>query len=119
VQALISPDGATVTAVVLHGRAASNPQLGSTVPGNLTVMTFSAATGQPLSVLYQRRLVGTARANTAPGFLALSQDATGQYFLLNVGPCTGDCGAGVSGWIHDGRLVRLQPANGLDADEAW
>ena len=113
VQALISPDGATITAVVLHGR-------GSTVvPGNLTVMSFSAATGQPLSVLYQRRLGGTAGPNTVPGVLALSQDATGQHFLLDIGLCSGNCTDGANGWIHDGRLVPLTPVNGREGDQAW
>ncbi|MGP7999876.1 MAG: hypothetical protein ACLPKI_21565 [Streptosporangiaceae bacterium] len=119
-QALISPDGATITAVVLHGRVAGNPGLGSTVPRDLTVTTFSAATGQPLSVVYQRRLDGTAGASTVPAFLALGQDASGQHFLLNIGLCVRDnCSAGASGWIHGGRLVPLPPAAGRDADEVW
>jgi hypothetical protein len=49
-----------------------------------------------------------------PAFVALSPDSAGLHWMLNIG-----VGAGVHGWIVDGRLVPLQPANGRIADEAW
>ena len=114
VQALISPDGATITAVVLHGR-------GSTVvPGNLTVMSFSAATGQPLSVLYQRRLGGTAGPNTVPGISWPSARTPSVSTSCSTSAsAAGNCTDGANGWIHDGRLVPLTPVNGREGDQAW
>ena len=67
--------------------------------------------GQVLAVLYQRRLTDTFDPGTAPEFIALSQDATGQHLLLS--------GPGFDGWIHDGRLVPLPPGNGREVDQAW
>jgi hypothetical protein len=46
--------------------------------------------------------------------VALSPDSAGQHWMLNIG-----VGVGVHGWIVDGRLVPLRPANGRIADEAW
>jgi hypothetical protein len=119
VQALISPDGATITAVVLRGRVVGNSQISGAVPQDLSVVSYSAGTGQPLAVLYQRRLGDTSEVNGAPDFLALSQDGSGQHFTLNVGLCAGHCTDGANGWISDGRLVPLQPADGREADQAW
>jgi len=43
-------------------------------------------------------------------------DPSGRYLLLDVGPTSGT----VNGWIDDGRLVQLTPANGTNVfDEAW
>jgi hypothetical protein len=39
--------------------------------------------------------------------------------MLNAGICSGHCTGGFNGWIHDGRLVPLQPTDGRMADEAW
>jgi hypothetical protein len=122
VQALISPDGTSVTAVVLRGHIVGNSQISGTVPQDLSVQRISVVAGhigQVLGVLYQRRLGDTSEVNTAPDFLALSQDASGQYFMLNIGLCVGSCTDGANGWIHDGRLVPLQPADGREADQAW
>ncbi len=122
VQALISPDGTSVTAVVLRGRVVGNSQIGGSVPQDLSVERISVAeghAGQVLGVLYQRHLGDTSEVNGAPDFLALGQDASGQYLLLNIGLCVGHCTDGANGWIHDGRLVPLQPADGREADQAW
>ncbi len=75
VQALISPDGATITAVVLRGRVVGNSQISGSVPEQLSVERFSAATGQPVAVLYRHRMGDTSEVNAAPHFLALTQDA--------------------------------------------
>jgi hypothetical protein len=68
VQALISPDGATITAVVLRGRVVGNSQISGGVPEDLSVVRFSVSAGQPLAVLYQRRLSDTPGVNGAPHF---------------------------------------------------
>lgn len=119
VQALISPDGATLTTVMLQGKVLGNRQISGVVPQDLFVARISAADGQPLTVLYHRRLGDTSGVNGAPDFLALGQDASGQHFMLNIGLCAGNCTDGANGWIHDGRLVPLRPADGREADQAW
>ncbi len=119
VQALISPDGATLTTVMLQGKVLGNRQISGVVPQDLFVARISAADGQPLTVLYHRRLGDTPEVNGAPDFLALGQDASGQHFLLNIGLCVGHCTDGANGWIHDRRLVPLHPADGREADQAW
>ena len=44
-QALISPDGSILTAVVLRGHVAGNPQISGFFPQNLSVERISIATG--------------------------------------------------------------------------
>ena len=66
VQAQISPDGTTITAVVLHGRP---PSYGH-VRRYLSVDYISVVRGhmnQVQSVLYRRRLTDTARPRPGPG----------------------------------------------------
>lgn len=119
VQALISPDGATITAVVLRGRVVGNSQISGGVPEDLSVVRFSVSAGQPLAVLYRHRLGDTSEVNGAPHFLGLTQDASGEHLMLNIGLCVGHCTDGANGWIHDGRLIPLAPADGREADQAW
>jgi hypothetical protein len=110
VQAQISPDGRSITAVVLHGRV---PGYGH-VRQYLSVDRISAVLGhfgQVQAVLYQRRLTDTFDPGRVPDFIALSQDATGQHLLLS--------GPGFDGWVRDGRLVSLTPVNGGVASQAW
>jgi hypothetical protein len=118
-QALISPDGATITAVMVQGRMVANRHISDMVPPDMYVARISAIDGQPLTVLYHRRLGNVSEVNYAPDFLALSQDASGQHFMLNIGLCAGHCTDGANGWIHDGRLVPLTPVNGREGDQAW
>jgi hypothetical protein len=115
--AAISPDGTTITALVLHGPVrASSP---GTVPDHLSVVQISAATGRRLRVLYQRL--------TGPTFAwQLSPDAPARQWLLDgVDVYGGGDGPrsqsrlGFNGWIGNGRLHRLQPATGYLAGEAW
>src|SRR5215468_397809 len=76
----------------------------------VSVVQVSAATGRQLSVRYQ--------VDTGDGFLYrfFSADPSGRYLLLDVGPISGT----VNGWIDDGRLVQLTPANGTKVlYEAW
>lgn len=110
VQAQISPDGRSVTAVVLGGKV---PGYGH-VRRYLSVDRISVAgssVGRVLAVLYQRRLTDTFDPGVVPDFLALGQDATGQHLLLG--------GPGFDGWIRGGRLVSLPPGNGREADQTW
>jgi hypothetical protein len=62
-QALISPDGPTITAMVLRGRAIGNPDIRGTFPANLSVEQISVATGRQLTVLYQRHLGDTSEVS--------------------------------------------------------
>lgn len=119
VQAVISPDGSSITAVVLRGRTIGNTQINGVVPQDLSVEQISIATGKRQAVLYQRRLGPTPEVNTGFDFVSLSPDAAGQHLLLNVGISNGGPYTGVNGWIHQGRLVPLPPVNGREADEAW
>ena len=119
-QALISPDGRTITAVVLTGRMTTSHGKSDVVPPNLSVIQLSKATGQ-LHVLYQRYLGQPVRMTLAPDVLQLSQDAAGQHWMLNGGVCDSQCagGWGFNGWLRDGRLVPLPPVNGQEMDQAW
>jgi hypothetical protein len=119
-QAEISPDGATITAVVLTGRMTSTNKVFDLVPPHLSVIQVSRSSGAPLRVLYQRNLGHTGDINQGPDFLQLSQDGAGQHWLLSGGlSCTGQCTAGFNGWLRDGGLVPLPPAADQELNEAW
>ncbi len=118
-QAVISADGSVITAVVLTGPVVGTSQINGTVPDNLFVEQISVTTRQVLGVLFRRHLGPTDEVNGVPDFLALYPDAGGQNWMLNGGICSGHCTGGFNGWIHNGRLVPLQPTDGRMADEAW
>jgi hypothetical protein len=121
-QALISPDGSVITAVVLRGGAIGNRQISGTFPHYLSVERISVATGRPLGVLYQRNLGDTSEiSGPMADPLALSTDATGRNLMLNGGICNLSCSNEFNGWLHDGQLVPLQPAGFAyrEAAEAW
>jgi hypothetical protein len=118
-QALISPDGRTITAVVLTGRMTTSGNETDLIPPNLSVIQLSRATGQ-LHVLYQRYLGNIFGSTSAPDVLQLSQDAAGQHWMLNGGVCRNRCPAGgFNGWLRGGQLVPLPPVNGQEGDQAW
>jgi hypothetical protein len=117
-QALISPDGSTITAVVLSGPVTGSSQVMGMVPGDLSVRQISVATGRQLGTLYRRSLGDTAGTNADADFLALSQDAAGQHWMLNGGIASHGYN-GFNGWIDSGRLVPLSPRDGREAGEAW
>ncbi len=115
--AAVSPDGATITAVVLSGPVKyASP---GTVPGHLAVRQFSTATGQPSRTLYQRATGATA------GWL-LSPDSTGRYYLLS-GAAVHNGGdgpprlqdKGYNGRIDNGKFVNLPPSSGELFGQAW
>lgn len=101
--AVISPDGSSVAVVEMNTPAGSADNI-------MSVVQVSAATGRQLSVRY--------RVDTGNGFFYrfFSSDPSGRYLLLDAGPSSGT----VNGWIDDGRLVQLTPANGTNVFyEAW
>ena len=120
-QAEISPDGTTITAVVLTGRITSAHGIRAVAPPDLSVIQVSRSSRQPLRALYQRNLGLVADINTGPDFLQLSRDGSGQHWLLNGGlTCAaGRCTAGFNGWLRDGGLVPLPPVTGQEVNEAW
>jgi hypothetical protein len=115
-QAVISPDGKTITAVALTG-----PAGGRSAGPHLTVEQISVPTGKRLSVAYTRDLDTSGGDYLAP--VTLSPDGSGQHWLLNGTFCTvtGGCAAGFNGWVDHGRLVPLLPgdADGGVNSEAW
>jgi hypothetical protein len=120
-QALISPDGSVITAVVLRGRAVGNRQVSGFFPQDLSVERISVATGRQLGVLYQRNLGDTSEVSGGVADpLALSADASGNL-ILDDGICDLHCTNGFNGWLHAGRLVPLRPAGFMhrEAAEAW
>jgi hypothetical protein len=101
---VISPDGSTLTAAVIHSR--SRPHQSTSI----LIIKYSAATGRQLHVLYRMR--------TGNGFFYrfFGSDPTGRYLLFNAGPTSGT----VNGWIDHGRLIRLKPADGSNVFyETW
>jgi hypothetical protein len=103
-QALISPDGATITAAVVAADL------------SLRVEQFSAATGKRLDVLYRRPSDGV------PHVIVLRQDLAGQHWLLAGSTGCRGCqpeGGYFNGWISHGHLVPVGYADGRFVDEIW
>jgi len=113
-QAVISPDGKTIIAMVLTG-----PRRGTSAHGDLAVEQISVPAGRRLSVTYTRALNVNGSDYLAP--VALSADGSGQNWLLSgvFCPLTAACTTGFNGWIDRGRLVPLQPAGQAVFSEAW
>jgi hypothetical protein len=117
-QVLISPDGTTLTAVAL---TSSVNRAGT--PEHLSVEQISVATRKRSGVLYSQDL-GSAVMNGGLAYMypvTLSTDAAGQHWMLSSSFCDNNnrCRGGLNGWIDNGRLVPLQPADGSVASEAW
>jgi hypothetical protein len=117
-QALVSPDGSTITAVVLTGPVIGSKAGGGQVPDDLSVRQISVTTGRQLGVLYSRRLGSTWEINNSPDFLALIPDGAGQHWMIDGGLASHGYN-GFNGWIDHGRLVPLAPRDGRAAAEAW
>ena len=117
-QAFISPDGSTITAIVLAGKFVGSKYGSGQVPEDLSVRQISVRTGRQLGVLYSRRLGSTWEVNNSPDFLALIPDAAGQHWMINGGLSSHGYN-GFNGWIDHGRLVPVQPRDGRIATEAW
>jgi hypothetical protein len=121
-QALVSPDGSVITAMVLRDKIVGNPQISGTFPANLSLEQVSVATGRPLGVIY-RRYLGDTSSVSGPmsDALTLVADATGTHLILNGGICNLHCSNEFNGWLDRGRLVPLRPAGFAhsEAAEAW
>jgi hypothetical protein len=92
--AVVSPDGSSVNVLEML-----SPPRGTTT---VSVVQVSAATGRPERVRYQ---VGTGNGFM---FRFFSSDPSGRYLLLDAGATSGT----VNGWIDNGRLIPLTPADG-------
>jgi hypothetical protein len=102
--ALISPDGTAMTAVLN-----TCPRHGTC---GLSVARISVSTGQVQRVLYHAS--GTAFQGFFSQFFV--SDPTGRYLILAGGRGKSQ----VNGWIDHGRLVPLRPVIGIDLQyEAW
>jgi hypothetical protein len=121
-QALVSPDGSVITAIVLRGKIVGNPDISGAFPANLSVEQVSAATGQRLGVIY-RRYLGDSSEESGPmsDVLTLIADATGRHLVLNSGICNRGCTNEFNGWLSGGTLVPLRPAGFAHREgaEAW
>jgi hypothetical protein len=115
-QVLISPDGATITAVTVTADGQAAPPSRLRLNAQLRVERFSAATGKRLGVLYRR-------PSDAEPAVMLRQDVAGQHWLLSgVAGCPGHCevpSGSFNGWISHGHLVPIPPAGPRFGDEAW
>jgi hypothetical protein len=94
--ALLSPDGSAVDLTAIHS---PNPASQAT---HILVLQVAVGQGQQPVVLYDM--------NTGNGmfYRSFSTDPTGAFPLVDFGPS----GATRNGWIDDGKLVPLTPANG-------
>ncbi len=121
-QALVSPDGSVITAMVLRDKIVGNSQISGTFPASLSVEQVSAATGRLLGVIY-RRYLGDTSSESGPMSdpLTLIADATGSHLILNGGICNLHCSNEFNGWLDGSRLVPLRPAGFAhrEAAEAW
>jgi hypothetical protein len=112
-QALISPDGTTITAV-----SVTSPAAASGTRAKLSVEQISVARGSRERVLYSQNL-GSAPSGDV--IATLTNDGTGRYWMVSGESC-GDnaiCRTGFNGWVDGGRLISLQPADGSEVSEAW
>lgn len=117
-QALISPDGSTITAASVTSTAGA-----ISTPTQLAVEQISVATGKPLRVLYRQDLRHAFGASNRHGYIAyltLKSDVTARYWMVSGLFCgAARCNGGLYGWIDRGRLVPLQPAGLSVGSEAW
>jgi hypothetical protein len=136
-QAVISPDGSTITAVVLTGAQGARGK-----PTELAVEQISVATGKLLSVNYRQNLIGRGRAfrnswvTFTPAYMdpfTFNADGSGLHWIISGQYCDDTssdmydgCGVtGFNGWIDGGRLMPLLPAVNVNNaenvvnSEAW
>jgi hypothetical protein len=121
-QALVSPDGSVITAMVLRGRIVGNPQISGIYPRYMSVERIFTATGHLLGVIYRRDLGDTSSVSGPMSDpLTLIADAAGSSLILDGGICNRHCTNEFNGWLHGGTLVPLPPAGFAhrEAAEAW
>jgi hypothetical protein len=121
-QALVSPDGSVITAMVLRGRITGNPDISGIYPRYMSVERIATATGHLLGVIYRRDLGDTSSVSGPMSDpLTLIADAAGRGLILDGGICNRHCSNEFNGWLHGGTLVPLRPAGFAhrEAAEAW
>jgi hypothetical protein len=121
-QALVSPDGSVITAMVLRGKIKGNPDISGMYPRYMSVERISTATGHLLGVIYQRDLGDTSSVSGPMSDpLTLIADAAGRGVILDGGICNRGCTNEFNGWLHGAALVPLRPAGFAhrEAAEAW
>jgi hypothetical protein len=121
-QALISPDGSVITAMVLRGKIAGNPEISGIYPRYMSVEQIATDTGRLLGVIYRRDLGDTSSVSGSMSDpLTLIADAAGRGLILDGGICNRHCSNEFNGWLHGGALVPLRPAGFAhrEAAEAW
>lgn len=121
-QALISPDGSTVTAMVLRGGVVGNPGISGIFPQDLSVEQISVPAGHQLKTLYRRSLGDTSEVSGAMADpLSLITDPSGNGLILNGGICDLHCTNEFNGWLQAGQLIPLPPTGFAhrEAAEAW
>jgi hypothetical protein len=121
-QALVSPDGSVITAMVLRGKIVGNPEISGLYPEHMSVERIATATGHPLGVIYRRDLGDTSSVSgPMSNPLTLIADAAGSSLILDGGICNRGCTNEFNGWLHGATLVPLRPAGFAhrEAAEAW
>jgi hypothetical protein len=120
-QALLSPNGSVITAMVLRGKIVGNKQVAGGYPAHLSVERVSAATGRTLGVIYRRYLGDTSMSGTETDPLALIANAAGSQLILDSEVCGLHCTNEFNGWLDGRRLVPLLPTGFAhrEAAEAW
>jgi hypothetical protein len=121
-QALVSPDGSVITAMVLRGKIVGNPDISGMYPRYMSVERIATATGHLLGVIYRRDLGDTSSVSGPMSDpLTLIADAAGRGLILDGGICNRGCTNEFNGWLHGATLVPLRPAGFAhrEAAEAW
>src|SRR5262249_22951225 len=110
-QALVSPDGSVITAMVLRGKIVGNPDISGMDPRCMSGERISAATGHLLGVIYRRDLGDTSSVSGPMSDpLTLIADTAGSGLILDGGICNRHCSNEFNGWLHGATLVPLRPA---------
>ena len=102
---VITPDGSALIVVALHSPAAAGK------PSNIEVVKVDLTIGHPIRLLFHE--------NTGSGlfYRSFAADPSTRFLILNAGPPQGGTH---NGWIDDGRLVTLKPADGRSVFyETW
>jgi hypothetical protein len=122
-QAVINPDGSTLTAAVVNqpasfkrtGKDSELPQDALARPGRFSVDQISVATGAQLSTLYQASFGWD-------DWWQLSSDGPAGHWLIigGFGPLeVKSPDADINGWIANGKLTALQPSDGVYSEAWW
>ena len=103
-EALASPDGKSLTAVILQPSGSNYP---------VWVVRISASTGKPVSILYQTSRPAPAGGSAYAPYPLLYPDGSGRYLAV--------FSTRAPGWISGGKLKPIPGAPGPDKiiDFAW